>query len=550
MKINIKKRTIIAILFTIIVVIMTHNFWLIFKPMIVDIQLESKNPCNIEVQLNKKNNDEFKRISKKDTDVNNINCSTIHFEIKNIKFPKKLKIIITTPTKAKPLIIKSISLKNGKYIIKDFKKINVSGAESKIINNELMLIPTDNIIKLTYKDTLNIRTSTKFDFKMLIILVIITYLFAYKLSNYAAEFNTIGEKSRIEIVFLSIFFIFLFIPMSYINNESISEKENRTLAVFKPLINENNELNLKFGENFEAWFNDRFFLRETFIKIYDKKWIFTKNWKTKGVIKGKDGWLFYAIPRAVESYTNSTIFTEDELIKITNYLLEIDNYCKSHNKHFFFLIAPDKSKIYNEYYSDNIKRTKNISKAEQLIEYLDKNSNINVIYPKDWLIKNKDKGLLYWKQDTHWNELGAYYAYLEIMNEIKKYYKEIPIYTTDKYIETTNEGDLYKMTPSHFKKVDKTIYKIPKISNTANCTNKDMTEEIITCQNNSLKYNILFFRDSFSDSLIPYITKSFKTSKFLKIYKVIPNSMENANIIVLEVVERNLPDLAEKSMGK
>lgn len=165
-----------------------------------------------------------------------------------------------------------------------------------------------------------------FNFEPFTIILVLTYLLAYKLSDYVANFNTIKEKSKTEIIFLCIFFIFLFIPMSHINQDEISKQEKRTLAKWEPFIEKGNNINYNFGKNFNNWFNDRFNLRTKLIALNNIKLVLNKNSSeegiliTKDVIIGKDNWLFFGNKESTDSYTNSKLFTDDELVLIDNYL--------------------------------------------------------------------------------------------------------------------------------------------------------------------------------------------------------------------------------------
>ena len=58
------------------------------------------------------------------------------------------------------------------------------------------------------------------------------------------------------------------------------------------------------------------------------------------------------------------------------------------------------------------------------------------------------------------------------------------------------------------------------------------------------------FRDSFSTSLIPYLSYTFGQSRYIWKYDVNPNAMDNADIIILEVVERTIPALVGKKMER
>ena len=66
------------------------------------------------------------------------------------------------------------------------------------------------------------------------------------MTDYVAKFSVLKNKSRIETIFLAVFFTMLFLPMSWINKEEISQKENRMLAQWKPLINQDFEFNYNY----------------------------------------------------------------------------------------------------------------------------------------------------------------------------------------------------------------------------------------------------------------------------------------------------------------
>lgn len=545
----IKKRVIIAIVITIAVVIFTNQYWLIFKPMSVDFDILGAGRYEIEVQLNKKDNNKFDKIKKDFIDINLEEANHASFNVQKSRFPKRIKIIISNIQNNNPIKISNITFRHGKFNIDDLSQFKTDFGKLKIKENSLIIYPQNNsIISLEYIKSLNVQTAIKFDFKIFVIILILTFLFTYKLSNYVADFKTIQGKSRIEITFLTVFFVFLFVPMSHINQEEISKDENRTLAQLQPLFNEDKELNIEFGKQFNEWFNDRFCLRQFFLDTYNLKLLLSRNFITKNVVKGTDNWLFLGWKVSIDSYTNNTLFTDDELARIDNYLNSVNRYCITHNKSFYFFIAPDKSKIYPEYYPKSIKKVSDTSKTTQLIDYIRKNSKVKVIYPKDRLISKKNNNLLYWKDDTHWNLLGAYYGYSELINFIKKDYPKLQKYKVQEYTIEKHTGDLYKMTPVILRKIDNTDYTIPKVDDSKLCKYSKKEQDDVKCYNAKSSINLLMYRDSFSTSLIPYLAHSFSKSVFIWKRDVNAKAIQNADIIILEIVERNLPHLVNKHL--
>ena len=378
-KFKIKKRVGIAIVLTILVLFITNNLWLIFKPLPVELKLSGKaDEINIAAVINRRNNNKFHKVKKEDKIVFIKDNTEVKFEIKEIIYPKRLRIDFSNLKNQNPILIKELSFNNGKIKIKDLNNFSLQGGDLKIQNDEIIIYPKEENCKLFYNKKLNFITIYEVEFELFIIILVLSYLLNYKLMDYIANFNTLKSKSRIEIVFLTLFFSFLFLPVLHIDKSEITEKENRVLQKWKPLITSDGRLNYNFGKDVEAYFSDRFFLRNDLIKLYYGQFVINKNLRTKKVIKGKDNWLFHGIPIAISMYKNENLFSDENLENVAKLLSEYDKYCTKNNKKFYFYIAPSKSKIYDEFYSELIKPKKenNLSLAVQLSNYLRKNTKV------------------------------------------------------------------------------------------------------------------------------------------------------------------------------
>ena len=415
----VKKRTIITIIITICIIVLTNKFWLVFKPMPVDFDIKGQGQCNIEVQLNKKDNDKFDKIKTESItlDLNKNNHAS--FNVKRSRFPKRIKFVITDLEDNSPVEISNITLRNGKYKLDDLKQFSNSTGKLDIKNNSLIIYPNNNVINLVYKKTLQVRTAIKFDLKLFVIILVLTYLLAYKLSNYVADFKSVKEKSRIDILFLTIFFIFLFIPMSHINQDEISKQENRSLAKWQPFITQNGEINYDFGKNFNEWFNDRFNLRQYFINFKNSVTMLILNKCEKGLFDKNSG----------ITYMNWDLGHIDIKIVKNNFkaLYSLNNYCKLHNIKLYILVVPQKSDIYPtkcNYIKDDYKHDEFL----KYIHYLQQENKIKIVYPYEEMKKVADKGdLLYFKTEHHWTDDGAFIGYKELMKIINKDYPDINI---------------------------------------------------------------------------------------------------------------------------
>jgi len=356
--------------------------------------------------------------------------------------------------------------------------------------------------------------------------------------NYLKKLRIPKKYKSIDGIMLAVFFIMLWIPMGNISDKGIDLQENRTLATKPKLLMENNTLNYNLGEQFDKWFNDRFFGRRYLLALHNKINQLHNN-GSKKVIVGKDGWLFYRLNNGINNFANRTTLRKEKMEQGLKYLVSLNNWCKEHGKEFYYVIIPDKNKIYGEYFA-NIKkeRSDEYSIGHQFVNYIKENSDIKVLYLYDTLMANKDKGYLYYKQNTHWTELGAYYGYKAIMEMMGRSVKEY------EFTNKQNIGDLYNLFPIN---KDESFYKSTKLE--TNCmANMDRTE--IWCLNMQEKDRIAFFGDSFIEGLLPFLNDNFNQvrSFYYSYYPYFPFTdayveliKDYADIIVLENVERKIP---------
>ncbi len=134
-----KKRTIIAIIITALVVFCSNRLWLDFKPMTVDFDISGRGICNIEVQLNKENNDKFEKIKSFGKKINLDETHHTTFSIERAKFPKRLRLVFNNLNS--PVQIKNITLKNKKYKLDDIKTMSINAGKLAFNQNTVQITP-------------------------------------------------------------------------------------------------------------------------------------------------------------------------------------------------------------------------------------------------------------------------------------------------------------------------------------------------------------------------------------------------------------------------
>ncbi len=256
---------------------------------------------------------------------------------------------------------------------------------------------------------------------------ILSFLLSYKITDYIADFKTVKHNSRADIIFLLIFFILLCIPPSHISKDKIAKGENRTLAKKPVLIDKNarRQLNLNYGNEFNEFFNDRFYLRNKIIRLNTviDCTLSTTYCINKQYTFYKKGNLIYS-----GSYFGLSKIRKDKQEVLETYadnVNKLQKFCDDNKIKLYILIVPRQSEFFD--YPLSEKRNYLPDGAEEVLEYLRNNTGTKFIYPKDEMKEANKETPVYFKTDHHWTKKGAYVGYYELMKEIKKDFPNAPV---------------------------------------------------------------------------------------------------------------------------
>lgn len=218
---------------------------------------------------------------------------------------------------------------------------------------------------------------------------------------------------------------------------TISEKENRTLAIF-PNVIVDRRLNTSFATEFESYVNDRIGFRDYMINLnsYILYHGFYEFESSTNMLIGINDEVYYASANMIEDYHHLNLLSEEKLTEITNAYQMVADWLKDKGIQYYRLQCWDKQTIYKENFSPYCFQYGNRSRTEQIVDALDRNTDICQIDIKPTLMNAKDKYRVYprWGDTSHWSKRGAYLAYLKIMETINAY-------NNDKYY-VIDESDL------------------------------------------------------------------------------------------------------------
>lgn len=190
----------------------------------------------------------------------------------------------------------------------------------------------------------------------------------------------------------------------------------------------------EFPKKFDLHFGDTFGFKVQLLSLNGRiKRMLFRDDVAPYVLYGKDDWLFFADKRTLENITGANLFTGKKLKAYHKRLNWKAKVLKNRDLKMYKTYFPDIYEIYPEKLPDRINYLDRdtIYRRVQIEEKFFKKGrfkNIRYINVADELQKAKGEDLLYFTQDLHWNEHGAYTAYQKMINDISKDFPEIKPY--------------------------------------------------------------------------------------------------------------------------
>ena len=232
------------------------------------------------------------------------------------------------------------------------------------------------------------------------------------------------KKREIKKIIIVIgFLVIFFLPILCINRENgkVSVTENRYLASFPKLFDEKgNFISEGFSENLEAWLNDNIGMREQFVELYTNIMVNVLHLSSNEKVEiGKGGWYFYTGDNNLKIAEGTYPLEESEVSKIVQLQQRISNKLHSQGREYVLVLTPAQTSIYPE-----MVKSGNYEVKDTPIDIVEKaimeDSDVFVIALKEALLEKKTDEQVFFKTDTHWNWVGAYAAYCELIKRMNE----------------------------------------------------------------------------------------------------------------------------------
>lgn len=316
--------------------------------------------------------------------------------------------------------------------------------------------------------------------------------------------------------------------------------ENKPMAEW-PSLQKETGWNREFLSEAGAWFDDHFAFRQELVALDAKirSGLFGVS-ATDSVICGTDGWLYYEA--TLDDYQHRNGVSERMLFNMAHNVFLQQEYSELLGKTFLFTIAPNKNSLYDKNMPANYrKQVAELSDAQRLIPWLEKEG---IHYVDLFSLFEEQDEVLYYARDSHWNQKGAVLVYNELLDACGKAhetYETVPTYETQDYL-----GDLNRMLyPVGAEPETELHYDKPFTYSWQE--GDDVEDTFIRTSSAAGTQKLLMYRDSFGNTLLPYMAEAFAQASFSKVvpYPMTDLVTQEPDIVIVEKVERHLPTLGE-----
>lgn len=356
--------------------------------------------------------------------------------------------------------------------------------------------------------------------------------------------KTISEKinkSR-DFILILLFLIALVLPAAdkiFLLDETSPSSEKREFSTL-PAFPRSKESLIQFPEKFEAYYNDNFGFRNALIQWHS----FVKlRWLGESpnpeVVLGKDGWFYLNRDQSIDDFAGQVTLTTQELEMIRINLEVRFAWMEDHHIPYVMAVAPNKETIYPEHMPSRLRNPGRPTRLDQILSYLKEYSHLPILDLRPPESQAKSLGTLYFKTDSHWNPLGAYVGYREILHALSKTRPSLrpkDLSEFDLQVKIDLGQDLANLMALTNSVEEETTLLIPKTPRQAKILRPadlpEWQDKYISTHPDSKLPVAILLRDSFGDEMVPFLAEHFRRALY-------PRHTDNDFDLIL----REKPDL-------
>ena len=265
---------------------------------------------------------------------------------------------------------------------------------------------------------------------------------------------------------------------------------------------------------------------------------------------GKDGWLYYSGDFSINDYQKTALMGPHRLEDLAGILNLLNESVTRHGGVLWVIIPPDKNTIYPQYMPVEIPVIGKSSRLDQLTEYLQEKTKLNILDLRPVFNPISRSSQLYYKTDAHWNCLGAYYASNELFAKIGVLYPEVQVHPlSDFQIGSTTDFSLDILAAMGLGSHEETVTLTPKFPTGTMSYGTYENNESIKVAVNSKKDlpNMMVLHDSFyTECLNQFIEPQFSKTLSVHYQSILLSDYiklidaEKPDVVIVEFAEREI----------
>lgn len=342
-----------------------------------------------------------------------------------------------------------------------------------------------------------------------------------------------------------------------------SQAEKRFLAKFPEFRLEGGGIR-DLTRAIDSYYQDHFGLREFLIHRYHRE--MHKRFAAASapdVLTGKDGWLFYSGERVLEDLIGQHPLSREQLGLLAARIRETRDWLGQKGISYLPVVAPDKQSIYPEYLPDHYQQARKTTRLDQAVSALNQDPATALLDLRPVLLRNKGDLRLYDMTDTHWNQLGAYCGYRELLRVVGERFPGADLqayFSVGARWRMDPAGDLAQLSG----RGDTLQEKRPEVIAWFQAGQQELSpslqqffrleqlEPLFTVRQGK-KLRVLVLHDSFMNPMKPFLSESF--GEVLYLWKYFDPNIENflnrelmnkllaefkPDLVIDQIVERHL----------
>lgn len=303
----------------------------------------------------------------------------------------------------------------------------------------------------------------------------------------------------------------------------------------------------RYPAAFREYFGREFGFRDDLI-------LFHANYKVRSlgissthrVVLGKSGWLFYNDKDTTDDYRGLKPFTPDELRQWQELLERRRDWLKAQGIDYVFVVAPNKQQIYPQYLPRELQQRRPGTRYDQLVEHLEQHSDFRILDLRPSLRAASQKEQVYFKTDHHWNPIGAFIAYQQLMGQVRQTLPKVKIPERSDFQEVAakGEGDLSKIMGFVGVSSEQYTKLVPRTPRKARYTvgqDVDYPQDLVVMESPAGEARrAVVMRDSFTRGYLPHLSEHFNRIAYRWTYGGFDTALikrEKPDIVIQEMVE-------------